>query len=32
VENIWKVVNWKTAEERFRGSREEAFQVLKASL
>ncbi|KAL0465781.1 superoxide dismutase [Neurospora intermedia] len=32
VENIWKVINWKTAEERFRGSREDAFADLKALL
>ncbi|KAK1779079.1 Manganese/iron superoxide dismutase [Copromyces sp. CBS 386.78] len=32
VENIWKVINWKTAEERFQGSREDAFAELKALL
>lgn len=32
VENIWKVINWSTSEKRFTGSREDAFQVLKASL
>ncbi|KAH8882291.1 manganese superoxide dismutase precursor [Thozetella sp. PMI_491] len=32
VENIWKVINWKTAEERFQGSREDAFKVLRAVL
>ncbi|KAK3984766.1 manganese superoxide dismutase [Cladorrhinum sp. PSN332] len=32
VDNIWKVINWKTAEERFLGSREDAFSVLKAVL
>ncbi|KAK8194961.1 manganese superoxide dismutase [Phyllosticta capitalensis] len=32
VENIWSVINWKTAEERFKGSRDDAFKVLKASL
>lgn len=32
VENIWMVINWKTAEERFAGGREDAFKVLKASI
>lgn len=32
MENIWSVINWKTAEERFKGSRDDAFKVLKASL
>ncbi|KAK4223516.1 superoxide dismutase [Podospora fimiseda] len=32
VENIWKVINWKKAEERFLGTREDAFSVLKAVL
>ncbi|KAF2089197.1 manganese and iron superoxide dismutase [Saccharata proteae CBS 121410] len=32
VENIWKVINWKTAEERFNGTRGDAFKVLKASI
>jgi Fe-Mn family superoxide dismutase len=32
VENIWKVINWKTAEERFLGRRDDAFKVLKASI
>ncbi|PNP40066.1 hypothetical protein TGAMA5MH_07988 [Trichoderma gamsii] len=32
VENIWKVINWKTAEQRFKGNREDAFKILKASL
>ncbi|RYP47373.1 hypothetical protein DL768_006541 [Monosporascus sp. mg162] len=32
VENIWKVINWKTAEKRFEGAREDAFKVLKASM
>ncbi|KAF2704924.1 superoxide dismutase mitochondrial precursor [Pleomassaria siparia CBS 279.74] len=30
VENIWNVINWKTAEERFIGTREDAFKILKA--
>lgn len=32
VENIWKIINWKTAEERFQGGRADAFKVLKASM
>ncbi|KAK3403268.1 manganese superoxide dismutase precursor [Sordaria brevicollis] len=32
VENIWKVINWKTAEERFQASWEDAFADLKALL
>lgn len=32
VENIWKVINWKTAEARFQGGRDDAFKVLKASI
>ena len=32
VENIWNVINWKTAEERFLGTRADAFKVLKASM
>ena len=32
VQNIWNVMNWKTAEERFLGSRADAFKVLKASI
>ena len=32
VENIWKVINWKTAEARFTGSREDAFKVLRANI
>ncbi|KAJ6437741.1 superoxide dismutase [Purpureocillium lavendulum] len=32
VENIWKVINWKTAEARFKGGRDDAFKVLKASM
>ena len=32
VQNIWNVINWKTAEERFLGSRADAFKVLKASI
>ncbi|KAI1101549.1 superoxide dismutase [Jackrogersella minutella] len=32
VENIWKVINWKTAEARFAGSRDQAFNILKASM
>ena len=32
VENIWSVINWKTAEERYLGGRADAFKVLKASM
>lgn len=32
VQNIWSVINWKTAEERFLGTRGDAFKVLKASI
>ncbi|KAK7213050.1 hypothetical protein V2G26_020228 [Clonostachys chloroleuca] len=32
VENIWNVINWKTAETRFQGGAADAFKVLKASI
>lgn len=32
VENIWKVINWKTAESRFTGGQQNAWGVLKQSL
>ncbi|KND87480.1 Superoxide dismutase [Mn], mitochondrial, partial [Tolypocladium ophioglossoides CBS 100239] len=32
VDNIWKVINWKTAEARFRGGRDDAFKVLRAAM
>ncbi|KAL1958563.1 hypothetical protein VTO42DRAFT_4160 [Malbranchea cinnamomea] len=32
VENIWTVINWKTAEERYLGGTVDAFKVLKASM
>ncbi|KAK0652800.1 superoxide dismutase [Cercophora newfieldiana] len=32
VENIWNVINWKTAEDRFLGTREDVFKALKAAL
>ncbi|RDA92137.1 hypothetical protein CP533_6071 [Ophiocordyceps camponoti-saundersi (nom. inval.)] len=32
VDNIWKVINWKTAENRFCGGLEDAFRGLKASM
>jgi len=32
VQNIWNVINWKTAEERYLGSRADAFKVLKSSI
>ena len=32
LENIWSVINWKTAEERYLGGASNAFEVLKASM
>ncbi|KAM0354270.1 hypothetical protein ACHAPU_001314 [Fusarium lateritium] len=32
VDNIWNVINWKTAEARFTGTREDAFKILRASI
>ncbi|KAH7402817.1 superoxide dismutase mitochondrial precursor [Pyrenochaeta sp. MPI-SDFR-AT-0127] len=32
VKNIWNVINWKVAEERYLGSRADAFKILKASI
>ncbi|CAI6336122.1 unnamed protein product [Periconia digitata] len=32
VENIWNVINWKTAEERFLGTRADVFKLLKTSI
>jgi superoxide dismutase, Fe-Mn family len=32
VENIWKIINWTTAEVRFLGAREDAFKALRAAL
>jgi Fe-Mn family superoxide dismutase len=32
VENIWKVLNWKVAEERFTENWEDVFKALKASM
>ncbi|KAF2201495.1 manganese and iron superoxide dismutase [Delitschia confertaspora ATCC 74209] len=32
VENIWNVINWKTAEERYLGSKEDVFKALKSKL
>ncbi|KKA29475.1 hypothetical protein TD95_003400 [Thielaviopsis punctulata] len=32
VENIWAVLNWKIAEQRFAGSKDDAFKVLRASV
>ncbi|KAG6010354.1 Superoxide dismutase [Mn], mitochondrial [Claviceps maximensis] len=32
IENIWNVINWKTAESRFRGGRDDAFKLLRASM
>lgn len=32
VQNIWDVINWKTAEQRYLGGPDDAFKVLKASM
>lgn len=32
VDNIWNVINWKTAETRYVETREDAFEVLKANI
>ena len=32
IENIWSVINWKTAEKRYLGGATDAFEVLKASM
>ncbi|POR39565.1 Superoxide dismutase [Mn], mitochondrial [Tolypocladium paradoxum] len=32
VDNIWNVINWKTAEARFQGGCDDAFKVLRASM
>ncbi|GAP89715.1 putative superoxide dismutase [Rosellinia necatrix] len=32
VDNIWNVINWKTAETRYKETREDAFKVLKANI
>ncbi|KAJ9644066.1 Superoxide dismutase [Mn], mitochondrial [Coniosporium tulheliwenetii] len=32
VENIWNVINWRVAEERYLGAQADAFKVLKASM
>ena len=32
VDNIWSVINWKTAEERYLGGSVDAFKVLKSSI
>ncbi|PGH17650.1 superoxide dismutase [Mn], mitochondrial [Helicocarpus griseus UAMH5409] len=32
VDNIWSVINWKTAEERYLGGSADAFKDLKASM
>ncbi|KAI1268717.1 manganese superoxide dismutase [Xylariaceae sp. FL1019] len=32
VENIWNVINWKTAESRYTGKREDVFKVLRANI
>lgn len=32
VDNIWNVINWKTAEARYTGAREDAFKALRANM
>ncbi|KAJ9134594.1 Superoxide dismutase [Pleurostoma richardsiae] len=32
VENIWSIINWKMAEDRYRGGRDDTFKILTASL
>lgn len=32
IDSIWKVINWKTAESRFQGGRDDAFKDLRASM
>lgn len=32
LDNIWSIINWKTAEARFQGTAEDAFKLLRASL
>ncbi|KAH6653793.1 manganese superoxide dismutase [Truncatella angustata] len=32
LENVWKIINWKTAETRYGGAREDAFKVLKSNM
>lgn len=32
VENIWKIINWATAEKRYLGGRDDAFAVLEDSI
>ncbi|KAH7141381.1 Manganese/iron superoxide dismutase [Dactylonectria estremocensis] len=32
IENIWNVINWKTSEARFTGTREDVFKTLRASI
>ncbi|KAB5576095.1 Manganese/iron superoxide dismutase [Coniochaeta sp. 2T2.1] len=32
VDNIWNVINWKVAEQRYHGGPEDAFKALKASM
>ncbi|OAA51948.1 Superoxide dismutase [Metarhizium rileyi] len=32
IENIWSVINWKTAETRFKGGPDDVFKVLRASI
>ncbi|KHN97252.1 Superoxide dismutase [Metarhizium album ARSEF 1941] len=32
LDNIWNVVNWKTAEARFKGGRDDVFKLLRAAI
>lgn len=32
VDNIWKIINWTTAEQRFTGSRDDTFDTVKLSI
>ncbi|KAB5550836.1 superoxide dismutase [Coniochaeta sp. 2T2.1] len=32
VDNIWNVINWKVAEQRYHGGPEDAFKALKSSM
>lgn len=32
VQNIWTVINWRTAEQRFTGPRDDTFSFLKATI
>lgn len=32
IENIWKVINWKDAERRYVGGREDVFNAFRSSI